>query len=141
MKRKLFHLRAHNLLGTLLPQGGMTLALQYDEEHKRLYYGVSIAVPLDMFNLRRGRQIANGRLDVQMKKGPGFCRGYLDDVTYDGMKNAMIEIVKNCITHLALKLRDTRKNHLKLGFLRDFVLYYHRSEGVMSVKKEEVKEE
>lgn len=141
MKRKLFHFRAHSVLGALRPEGGMTLALHYDEESKRLSYGVSIAVPQDMFNRRRGRQIANGRLDKGMEVGPGFCRGTVNGVFFTDIKKTLVDILRTCITQLDLRLKDNCANRLKIVFLYQCVLDYHRYHGILVEKKEEMKEE
>lgn len=62
MKTSFIHIRAKSPQGTVLPNGGTTVAFQHDENSNNILFAMAHCNPHDNYNKAYGRMKAAGRL-------------------------------------------------------------------------------
>jgi hypothetical protein len=59
---KFVHCRNRDALGSIMPNGGLTIAFVTDADFKVVGYAAARCAPIDMFNKQIGRMKSSGRL-------------------------------------------------------------------------------
>jgi hypothetical protein len=58
------HYRKHDRMGQILPRGGLTLGIHHDKETQKVTVAMVECGRQENFDRKRGRQIAEARLDM-----------------------------------------------------------------------------